>query len=92
MKKRLSRKQARASLILLAVGAVGILLWSATYWNAAFWIGLVIFVSGILAAGQPCPFCGKFIRVRLSWSGAMQEYHCPCCGTRLAYDDEPEEE
>ena len=90
MRNRLSRTRARLSIVLFAVGIVCLL----TGYFVEGWLptilGVALAAVGILVRPWKCPVCGKRVSPMPQWS-QPGKYHCPYCGNRFSYDDEPEE-
>lgn len=91
MKHGISRIRMRLSILLFVIGLVLLL---AGYFVEG-WIttipALVLVIAGLAVKPGKCPTCGKFYGPAPQWS-QPGKYHCRYCGSRLAYDDEPEEE
>ena len=89
MKGGISRKQTRLSIVLFVVGLAAL---GAGYFVNG-WLptaaGVVLIVAGLAVRPWKCPTCGKRVSPAPQWS-QPGKYHCPFCGSRLAYDDEPE--
>ena len=89
MKRRMSRKRARATIILFGVGLIALI---ASY-VAEGWLPIIVSVITIFAAMMirpgVCPTCGKRVNPMPQWS-APGKTECPYCHNRLAYDDEEE--
>ncbi len=90
MRNRLSRTKARLSIVLFAVGVACLL----TGYFVEGWLptilGVVLAVVGMVVRPWKCPVCGKRVSPAPQWS-QPGKYHCAYCGSRFAYDDEPEE-
>ena len=91
MNRGLSRRRARISLVLFAVGLLGLLAGMVRDGWFTTGIGVVFCFGGILLRPSGCPGCGRKVSPLPQWSEAGK-YHCPHCGSRLAYDDEKPEE
>lgn len=87
--KPLSRKRARASIILIAVGLIPLFLGAFIGLEYISVAGLVLILSAAFVRPSGCKECGKTVYVRPQW-GAPGKFHCPHCGARMMYDDEPE--
>lgn len=91
MKRGMSRARMRLSILLFVVGLALLL---AGYFVEG-WIttipALVLVIAGLAVKPGKCPTCGKSCGPAPQWS-QPGKYFCRFCGSRLAYDDEPEEE
>lgn len=91
MKRGMSRVRMRLSILLFVVGLALLL---AGYFVEG-WIttipALVLVIAGLAVKPGKCPTCGKSCGPAPQWS-QPGKYFCRFCGSRLAYDDEPEEE
>ena len=91
MRGRLSRKRARATIVLFAVGLIALI---ASY-VAEGWLPIVVAVitifGGMMIRPGKCPTCGRRVNPMPQWSQPGKNT-CPYCRNRLAYDDETEEE
>lgn len=89
MKGRLSRKRARATIILFGVGLIALII---SYVSVS-WVPIIVAVVTIFAAMMirpgNCPNCGRRVNPMPQWS-APGKNECPYCRNRLAYDDEKE--
>lgn len=91
MKKGISRTRMRLAVVLFLVGVV--LLLSGEFvegWSTVI-PGVVLIIAGLCIRPGHCPTCGKYGAPAPQWS-QPGKYHCRYCGSRFAYDDEPEDE
>ena len=90
MRRGLSRVKTRISIVLFVIG---IALLVAGYFVQG-WVttipALVLVVVGFFVRPSTCPTCGKYGAPAPQWS-QPGKYHCRYCGSRFAYDDEPDE-
>ena len=87
MKNRLSRKKARAMIVLVAVGLPVTLFGYMAQDDIMILIGFAaIFLS--LCFSQRCPGCGRWPRHCWPQWSERGKFYCSLCGQRLAYDDE----
>lgn len=97
--KRLRRRWARVSIVLVISGAgcilLGLLLGRAVYpwkWTGGLIIlGSVLLVAALMVkyTSLRCPSCGKGAAMPL-WNPGKR-FYCPCCGKPFLFDDEPDE-
>ena len=88
-KKGISRLRTRLSIIFLVIGIIDLLVSMAREGWLMTVLGVAFCVAAILVRPWGCPSCGKKASPRPQWS-EPGKYHCPYCGSRLAYDDEEE--
>lgn len=91
MGKKLSRIKARISIVLFAVGLAGLLGSMVTKGWVMTIVGVVFCMGAIFLRMGKCPTCGRQCSPMPQWS-EPGKYHCTYCGSRFAYDDEPNEE
>lgn len=90
MKERLSRKRTQVSIVLIVVGCLLVLIGVILDFKPCMFSGVLLMIAALLTLQRKCPYCGRYCKATPQWS-APGTYHCPHCGKRLAYDDEPEE-
>ena len=87
----MSRVRAKISIILFAVGLIGLLAGMVKDGWLMTILGAVFCCAAILLRPLRCPSCGRKVSPLPQWS-EPGKYHCPHCGSRLAYDDEENQE
>lgn len=90
MRNRISRTRARISIVLFIVGlALLVVGYFVDGWITTI-PALLLVIVGMVVRPWKCPTCGKYASPAPQWS-QPGKYHCSYCGSRFAYDDEPEE-
>lgn len=89
MKRGLSRIRTKASIVLFIAGLAALVAgYFVEGWLPTI-VAVVLIVAGMAIRPWKCPTCGKRTSPAPQWS-QPGKYHCPYCGSRLAYDDEAE--
>lgn len=76
---------------LLWGGLIGVLLAGACASEWGLFAGMAVSLAGIAAAAVKCrcPGCGSSAILRYLQCSGNKGYHCPRCGQRIRYDNEP---
>ena len=90
MKKGLSRTRMRIAVLMLLAGVVLLLLGEVVEGWSTVIPGVALIIAALCIRPGKCPTCGKYAAPAPQWSNPGK-YHCPGCGGRLFYDDEPED-
>ena len=91
MKKGISRLRTRLSIGLMVLAVAAILLGAMRSGWTPTLVGAVLLVLAALFKPWKCPSCGKRAPIKPRWSEPGETF-CPYCHSRLAYDDEENQE
>lgn len=86
---RISRKQARISIVLVVVACALVLVGVIVDLKPCMLFEVILMVAALCLLPWRCPHCGRNFKSMPQWS-TYGSYHCAHCGERTAYDDEPE--